>query len=154
MPALTRRRDPDADQETWLIHCDGIHIGTISMHAGVPDSVDQWGWACGFYPASHRGLRADGTAKSFDEARRAFEAAWCRLLPQITEADFDERRRYRALEAWKHAMRDAGCKLPAQVADGRARCYCGAEIGIADVERHVFAAHIEGYKRSADETAR
>jgi hypothetical protein len=69
LPDLTRRRDPDAHQETWLIHYGDIHIGTISMRAGVPDSVDQWGW-CGFYPASHRGVRADGTAKSFDEAQR------------------------------------------------------------------------------------
>ncbi len=26
--------------------------------------------------------------KSFNEAREAFEAAWCRLLPELTETDF------------------------------------------------------------------
>jgi hypothetical protein len=46
MPALTRRRDPEAHNETWLIHYDDVHVGTISV------------------------------------------------------------RRYRALEAWKHAMWD------------------------------------------------
>jgi hypothetical protein len=43
-----------------------------------------------------------------------------------------------AREACKHAMWDAGCKLPTQVADGYARCFRGAAIGIADVEQHVL----------------
>jgi hypothetical protein len=143
MPALTRRRDPDAHHEAWLIHFDGIHIGTIRMRSGVPGTVDQWGWTCGFYPASHRGVRADGTATSFDEARASFETAWRQLLTRATDADFEVHRRYRAREAWKHGMWDAGCKLPTQVADGRSRCFCGAEIGIADVEQHVNVAHMK-----------
>src|SRR6516164_7875010 len=60
MPALTRRRDPAAHDETWLIHYDDVHVGTIRMRTGVPTNVDQWGWTIGFYPASHRGLRASG----------------------------------------------------------------------------------------------
>lgn len=28
-------------------------------------------------------------------------------------------------------------------ADGRARCFCGAEITIADMDEHVYAAHME-----------
>jgi hypothetical protein len=94
-------------------------------------------------PASHRGVRATRTAKSFDAARTTFEAAWQWLLPKLTEADFTEHRRHRAFKAWKHAMWDAGCKLPTQVADGRPTCFCGAAIGIAEVERHVLAAHME-----------
>ena len=43
----------------------------------------------------------------------------------------------------KQAMWDAGLKLPTQVADGRSTCFCGAAIGIADVEQHVLAAHME-----------
>jgi hypothetical protein len=43
MPALTRRRDPDANQETWLIHYDDIRVGSIAMRAGVPADKDQWG---------------------------------------------------------------------------------------------------------------
>jgi len=69
MSALTRRRDPDAHHETWLIHHGDVHIGTIRMRAGVPGSVDQWGWTCGFHPASHRGVSADGAAMSFGAAR-------------------------------------------------------------------------------------
>jgi hypothetical protein len=41
----------------------------ISRRAGVPADADQWGWVVGFYPASHRGVRASGTAKSFDATR-------------------------------------------------------------------------------------
>jgi hypothetical protein len=46
MPALTRRRDPDANQETWLIHYDDIRVGSIAMRAGVPTDKDQWGLEC------------------------------------------------------------------------------------------------------------
>jgi hypothetical protein len=45
-------------------------------------------WMIGFYSASHRGVCANGTAKSFDAARDDFAATWDRLLPQISEADF------------------------------------------------------------------
>ena len=57
MPALPRRPDPDANDETWLIHYGDIHVGAIGMRTGVPTNVDQWSWAIGFHPASHRGLR-------------------------------------------------------------------------------------------------
>ena len=40
MPALTRRRDPAAHDETWLIHYDDVHVGTIRMRTGVPTNVD------------------------------------------------------------------------------------------------------------------
>jgi hypothetical protein len=29
------------------------------------------------------------------------------------------------------------------MADGRSRCFCGAEIGIADTNEHIYAAHME-----------
>jgi hypothetical protein len=108
MPALTRRRDPDANQETWLIHYDDIRVGSIAMRTGVPIDKDQWGWNVGFYPASDRGLRASGTAKTFDAARAIFDMAWQWLLPKFTEADFTDYRRHRAFDAWKRAMWDAG----------------------------------------------
>jgi len=143
MPSLTRRRDPDAPQETWFINYADVRVGMISRRAGVPADADQWGWAVGFYPASYRGVRASGTARSFDAARAAFEAAWQWLLPKITEADFTEHRQHRAFDAWKRAMWDRGCKLPTQVEDGRSTCFCGATIGISDVEQHVLTAHMD-----------
>jgi hypothetical protein len=147
MPALTRRRDPAAHDETWLIHYDDVHVGTIRMRTGVPTNVDQWGWAIGSYPTSHRGLRASGTAKSFDMARGAFETAWRWLLPQTTPADFIEHRQHRAHEAWKRAMREAGCKLPTQMPDGRSRCFCGAERYCWDRATWLHGAHGGARKR-------
>ena len=84
-----------------------------------------------------------GTAKTFDAARAAFDIAWQWLLPKFTKADFMKYRRHRAFDAWKRAMWDAGLKLPTQVADGRSTCFCGAAIGIADMESHVYTAHME-----------
>jgi hypothetical protein len=105
-------------------------------------NVHQWSWSCGFYPASHRGMHAKGTAKSFEAARAAVETAWHWLLTKVTQADFDEYRRYQAHEAWKHAMWEAGCKLPTEMADGRSRCFRGVEIKIAGTEQHIAAAHM------------
>jgi hypothetical protein len=70
------------------------------------------------------------------------------LLPKLTEADFTEHRRYRAFDAWKYAMWDAGCRLPTQVSDGRSTCFYSAEmITIANVEQHVYAAHMMPHDR-------
>ena len=69
--------------------------------------------------------------------------AWQWLLPRLSEADFTKWRRHHALDLWKRATWDAGLKLPTQVPDGRSQCFCGAEIRIADMERHVLAAHME-----------
>jgi hypothetical protein len=42
MPALTRRRDRDASQETWLIFYDGVHVGTIGLRSGNPTTFPGW----------------------------------------------------------------------------------------------------------------
>jgi hypothetical protein len=126
MPALTRRRDRQANQETWLIFFGDVHVGTIARRSGNPTTTDPWSWRCGFHPGSEPRECTSGTAASFWEARTAFEAAWCVFLAKRTEADFEECRRERASTAWKYAMWDAGCKMPTQTADGRSRCFCGA----------------------------
>jgi hypothetical protein len=64
------------------------------------------------------------------------------LLPAFTDDDFAQHRYARAWTAWKQAMWEAGRKLPTQTQEGRARCFCGAEIDIADMDRHVTAAHM------------
>jgi hypothetical protein len=43
-----------------------------------------------------------------------------------------------------------GCRLPTQAADGRAVCFCGAAIGIADMDEHDFTAHMEQVNLSKD----
>jgi hypothetical protein len=67
--------------------------------------VDQWGWACGFYP---RRQHAEGTAASFEDARVAFEAAWEAYLPGCADADFAKYRRHRAWTRWKYEMHETG----------------------------------------------
>jgi hypothetical protein len=90
----------------------------------VPVRVDQWTWSCGFYPMSHRGQRANGTAPDFFKARADFKVAWLRLLPKVTDADLAEHRRERAWMAWKYRMWGCG-KLPTQETSGRSKCFCG-----------------------------
>lgn len=102
----------------------------------------EWGWRCGFLSGSRRGARAEGTAADFDHARSQFEAAWRTLWPNYTDADFSDYRRARAWTAWKQTMWEMGRKLPTQIQEGRARCFCGAEIDIASMDRHVTAAHM------------
>ena len=51
--------------------------------------ADQWAWACGFYPGVEPAEHRQGTAAMFDEARKAFDEAWRRLRPRLTEADFE-----------------------------------------------------------------
>jgi hypothetical protein len=74
MPALTRRRYPEAREECWHIYFDDVHVGTIAIRAGIPHDEDPWGWSCGFYPGSEPGEYLYGTAIDFDQARRDFEA--------------------------------------------------------------------------------
>jgi len=127
--------------ETWLIFYGDVHVGTISMGSGNPSGGDQWSWHCGFYPGSNPGDATNGTATNFDAARAVFENVRSVFLSKRTEADFQEYLRHRASDQWKLAMWDAHCKLPTQTADGRSRCFCGAEIGIADMDEHIYAAH-------------
>jgi len=62
MPALTRRRDLDARQESWPIYFGDVHVGTIGLRSGNPVGSDPWQWSCGFYPGSHPGECTPGTA--------------------------------------------------------------------------------------------
>jgi hypothetical protein len=141
MSELTRRRDTSRNEETWLIFLENVHIGTIGRRAGVPTDAEQWGWRCGFPSGSRRG-RAQATAADFAEARSQFEPAWRTLQPSYTDADFADYRRARAWTAWKQAMWETGRKLPTQTQEGRARCFCGAEIDITSMDGHVTAAHM------------
>jgi hypothetical protein len=137
MPALTRRKDPHRP-DRWDVYFGDIAVGSIGRCAGVPVHVDQWEWGCGLATVSRRGVSADGTAASFEEARDAFGLAWARLEPLITQEDYDAHRRQRAWTAWKYAMHDARLPLPTQLTCGQSKCFCGA--GVAS---HVAAAHLE-----------
>src|SRR5262245_60889150 len=114
MTALTHRRQEDRLQECWDILYGDVCVGTIGERSGVPKDVEQWGWFCGFHPVSHRGIRADGVAASFDEARAAFEVAWRDILPQCSDDDFAEHRYQRAFIKWRYQMWSEGHKLPTE----------------------------------------
>ncbi len=73
--ALTRRRDPDAAHEGWLIYYGDVLVGMIAIRSGNPTKTDPWSWTCGFYPGSRPGECTMGTAATFEQARAAFEAA-------------------------------------------------------------------------------
>ena len=143
MPALTRRRDPTSSQENWCVYFGDIRVGSISRCVGNPNAAPKWQWRMGFYPGVEPGDQQAGAAPTFEAARAEFEAAWKRLLPKLSAEDLAAYRRSRAFHEWKSMMWDPGCRMPTQVTDGRSRCFCGTEIGVADVERHVAAAHTE-----------
>jgi hypothetical protein len=43
MPELTRRRDPDAQQEIWQIHYGDVRVGVIAECVGNPMKGDEGG---------------------------------------------------------------------------------------------------------------
>jgi len=117
-------------------------VDTASERAGVPKDVDQSGWHCGFFPAIDRGRRAGGTAATFEKARADFADAWSSYLPRCTDADFEGYRRQRAWTRWKYTMQETGHKLPTRVPELRSRCFCGADIDLTIMDRHVIAAQM------------
>ena len=133
MPALTRRRNPDAPQETWHVYYCDVRIGAIAIRSGNPADTDPWAWSCGFYPGSHPREYTSGIAATFDQARAAFEAAWRVFLSHRTEADFQEWREQRDWTARKYAMWEAGERLPSQRPTSIMRCACGESF---DSHRH------------------
>jgi hypothetical protein len=40
MPALTRRRSPDAREECWHVYYGDVQAGTIAIRAGIPYDED------------------------------------------------------------------------------------------------------------------
>jgi hypothetical protein len=151
MPQLTRRRYPERP-DCWHVYYGDVHVGTIGERAGVPVDVDQWGWACGFYPGLHPGQHRYGTAASFAKARDGFEKDWQRLLPEIPEGAFQEWRHQRDWTARKYAMWERGEKLPSQIPTSMMRCPCGERFDSHkpaesyDHRRHIYAAQAEGFR--------
>jgi hypothetical protein len=48
MSVLTRRRNPDARQESWQVYYGDLRVGTIAIRSGNLFATDPWGWRCGF----------------------------------------------------------------------------------------------------------
>jgi hypothetical protein len=96
-----------------------------SRSACVPHHEDPWGWICGFYPGSEPGEYADGTAKTFKQARTDFERAWKVFLSKRTEADFQAWRDQRDWTERKYAMWERGERMPSQMPSSLMTCPCG-----------------------------
>jgi hypothetical protein len=73
MPALSRR-PLDTPDECWHVYYGDVRVGTIAIRTGMPPGEDPLSWACGFYPGCHPRECTDGTAETFNQARKDFEA--------------------------------------------------------------------------------
>jgi hypothetical protein len=71
MTTLTRRRDPERPEETWLTFYGDVRAGTIGPAVGNPGAAERGNWRCGFYPDSNPGEQSHGSEDSFEEARAA-----------------------------------------------------------------------------------
>jgi hypothetical protein len=125
MPALTRRRSPEAREECWHIYYGDVHAGTIAIRAGSPHDEDPWGRSCGFYPGSEPGEYLYGTAIDFDQARGDFEAAWRVFSAKRTDGDYQAWRDRRDWTARKYAMWERGERMPSQIPTSMMGCPCG-----------------------------
>ncbi|WP_316200936.1 MULTISPECIES: hypothetical protein [unclassified Bradyrhizobium] len=139
---LARRPDRNPQHEGgWHVYFGDVRVGHIGRRSGVPTDLPQWGWSCGFYPGCGPGQTTNGSASSFEEAKAAFEQAWQKLLPTLTEGDFEAWRKDRDFSAWKQRMWDEKCRLPTQNPNGISRCFCGETITNADYSRHIHTSH-------------
>lgn len=149
MIELTRRRSKDAPHESWQIFYGDVHVGTIGLRPGVPVDVDQWGWACGFYPGCDPGEHVSGATATFDQAREQFEAAWAVMLSHRTEADFHAWRDHRDWTARKYAMRARGERMPEQQSNSMMPCPCGARFDSHSLQDNlVHVPHITRAQQS------
>ncbi|WP_316165425.1 MULTISPECIES: hypothetical protein [unclassified Bradyrhizobium] len=142
MSTLTRRRNPQARDESWRIYFGDIEAGAISKRVGNPFGTAEWQWFCGFYPGCHPDEQVIGTAPTFEQARQSFEAAWTTFVSRRSPADFEDWRRHHAFTVWKYAMWDAGCRMPTQNDSGRSRCFCRTPIDLRTVEPHIYSCHM------------
>jgi hypothetical protein len=149
----TRRRYPERT-DCWHVYYGDIHVGTIARRVGCPADVDQWEWACGFYPGMEPGQHLHETAVDFDHARADFEVAWRAILPGLKEADFQKWRYQRDQTAKKYAMWERGEKLPSQYPSSMMRCPCGSTFDSHDpAGSYVHRGHIYA-RQAADGTRR
>lgn len=138
---LTRRSLNTERFESWGIFKGDLQVGAVSSGVAVKGE-DVWIWQCGFYPGCEPYQRSEGTEPTYAAAKAEFEQAWKRLEPQITAEMADEWLKSQAWTAWKHAMWEAGCKMPAQIPSGVSRCFCGTEITAETTPAHIYEKHM------------
>ena len=72
MPALTRLRNPDALQETWLIYYSDMQAGTIRRSVGNPNAAPQWAMVLQLLSGICAWGMQEGTEATFDKASSDF----------------------------------------------------------------------------------
>jgi hypothetical protein len=82
MTSLARRRSPH-DSNCWHVYYGDVRAGTIVRAISPPNHAELWQWYCGFYPGSQPHENTSGSAETFDQARKAFEAAWGVFLAAV-----------------------------------------------------------------------
>ena len=132
----------------WHVYYGDVCVGWIGARTGVPHDSEQWGWHCGFYPGMQPGQARSGPAESFEAARAAFEAAWQAVLPNLTEAAFQQWRDQRDWTERKYEMWARGEKLPSQIPSSRMLCACGETFDShSPAENQTHAPHIYAAQR-------
>lgn len=130
---LTRRRDNTENLEQWSIWDGDVCVG-LMRNIGSTGAKMVWQWSCWG--------NESGSEDTYEAARAAFQKAWDRIWPTITEAERDAFRFQEAHTAWKYAMWDAGCRMPTQSPEGWSVCFCGTRITTNRVSDHIRAVHM------------
>jgi hypothetical protein len=88
MPELTHRRSPDHRHKCWHIYYGDVHVGTIAVRGGNPQTPTRGNGTAASIQARSPGEHQSGTAATFEEARADFERAWQVFFSKRTDADF------------------------------------------------------------------
>ncbi|MCP3400201.1 hypothetical protein [Bradyrhizobium sp. CCGB20] len=125
-PTLTRRRSDNPHQKGWQIYFGDVRVGTIGTRAGVPTTVSQWAWSCGFYPGLEPGQHRNGAAENFEAAREAFETHGPSCCPPSPTAPSPSGA---TIVIGGLSLRPSarGEKLDSEIPSTLMRCVCGSE---------------------------
>ena len=128
----------DSKADVWHVYYGDVQVGTIGMRSGVPNDVDQWGWTCGFI--SQRLKITEGTAPPStwrvpNLRKRGKPTCPAASMPTSPNIASNAPGRPGSTQCM------TPMRLPTQISCGRARCFCGAEIGIVSMSPHVNECH-------------
>ena len=141
-------------QETWRIYYGDVRSGrSASAQARPMRSTSGNGASASIRSTTGRVERQPkGIARTFEQARAAFEAAWPDYLAGCTQADFAENLRRRASTPGKYRVHDTGAPLPTQLPSGRSKCFCGAPLTNDTIDAHIQQAHMDMIARNREVT--
>jgi hypothetical protein len=101
MTALTRRHPERTD--CWHVYYGDVHVGAIARRTGCARSTSIRGNGAAASIRAWSRDRADAAPQPISMGTADFEAAWRRILPTLTEANFQEWHDQRDWTAKKYA---------------------------------------------------